>query len=109
MLRRCPRPKRCRQQIFQREVKARFDAAFAPEIGFVERLVWFWSNHFCVSADVTVSTTGAYEREAIRPHVIGRFADMLLASAGHPAMLFYLDNSRSIGPKSVAGLVNTPG
>ena len=38
-------------QIFQREVKARFDAAFAPQIGFVERLVWFWSNHFCVSAD----------------------------------------------------------
>jgi uncharacterized protein (DUF1800 family) len=97
------------QQIFQREVKARFDAAFAPQIGFVERLVWFWSNHFCVSADVTVSTTGAYEREAIRPHIIGRFSDMLLASAGHPAMLFYLDNSRSIGPKSVAGLVNTRG
>ena len=52
---------------------------------------------------------GAYEREAIRPHVLGRFADMLLASAGHPAMLFYLDNSRSIGPKSAAGLVNTRG
>jgi uncharacterized protein (DUF1800 family) len=96
-------------QNFQREVKARFEAAFAPEIGFVERLVWFWSNHFCVSADVTVSMTGAYEREAIRPHVLGRFADMLLASAGHPAMLFYLDNSRSIGPKSVAGLVNNTG
>jgi uncharacterized protein (DUF1800 family) len=97
------------QQIFFREVKARFDATFAPEIGFVERLIWFWSNHFCVSADVTVSTTGAYEREAIRPHVLGRFADMLLACEGHPAMLFYLDNSRSIGPKSVAGLVNTRG
>ena len=97
------------QQIFFREVKARFDAAFAPEIGFVERLIWFWSNHFCVSADVTVSTTGAYEREAIRPHVLGRFADMLLACEGHPAMLFYLDNSRSIGPKSVSGLVNTRG
>ena len=97
------------QQNFQREVKARFDAAIAPEIGFVERLVWFWSNHFCVSADVTISLTGGYEREAIRTHVLGRFADMLLASAGHPAMLFYLDNSRSIGPKSVAGLVNNTG
>ena len=97
------------QQNFQREVKARFDAALAPEIGFVERLVWFWSNHFCVSADVTISLTGGYEREAIRTHVLGRFADMLLASAGHPAMLFYLDNSRSIGPKSVAGLVNNTG
>ena len=39
------------QQIFLREAKARLDAAIAPEIGFVERLVWFWSNHFCVSAD----------------------------------------------------------
>ena len=97
------------QQIFFREVKARFDAAFAPEIGFVERLIWFWSNHFCISADVTVSMAGGYEREAIRPHVLGRFADMLLACEGHPGMLFYLDNSRSIGPKSVAGLVNTRG
>ncbi len=97
------------QQLYFREVKARFDAAFAPEIGFVERLIWFWSNHFCISADQVQSMSGGYEREAIRPHVLGRFADMLLASAGHPAMLFYLDNSRSIGPKSVAGLVNTRG
>ena len=97
------------QQIFLREAKARLDAAIAPEIGFVERLIWFWSNHFCISADVTVSMAGGYEREAIRPHVLGRFSDMLQASAGHPGMLFYLDNSRSIGPKSVAGLVNTRG
>jgi len=96
-------------QIFFKEVKARFDAALSPEIGFVERLVWFWSNHFCISADVTQSMAGGYEREAIRPHVLGRFGDMLLACEGHPAMLFYLDNSRSIGPKSVAGLVNTRG
>ena len=97
------------QQIFFREAKARLDAAIAPEIGFVERLIWFWSNHFCISADVTQSMAGGYEREAIRPNVLGRFPDMLLASAGHPAMLFYLDNSRSIGPRSVAGLVNTRG
>jgi len=97
------------QQLYFREVKARYDAAFAPEIGFVERLIWFWSNHFCISADQVQSMAGGYEREAIRPHVLGRFGDMLLASAGHPAMLFYLDNSRSIGPKSVAGLVNTRG
>jgi uncharacterized protein (DUF1800 family) len=97
------------QTIYFREVKARFDAALAPEIGFVERLIWFWSNHFCISADQVQSMAGGYEREAIRAHALGRFADMLLASAGHPAMLFYLDNSRSIGPKSVAGLVNTRG
>ena len=46
---------------------------------------------------------GAYEREAIRPHVLGRFADMLLAVETHPAMLIYLDNARSIGPNSPAG------
>ena len=47
---------------------------------------------------------GAYEREAIRPHVLGKFADMLLAVESHPAMLYYLDNAQSIGPNSIAGL-----
>jgi uncharacterized protein (DUF1800 family) len=97
------------QQILLAETKARLDAAFDAELGFVERLVWFWSNHFCISADKIPSMTGAYEREAIRPHVLGRFADMLLAAEGHPAMLFYLDNSASIGPKSVAGINRSRG
>ena len=46
---------------------------------------------------------GAFEREAIRPHVLGRFADMLIAVETHPAMLRYLDNVRSIGPNSIVG------
>jgi uncharacterized protein (DUF1800 family) len=50
-----------------------------------------------------VPLCGAFEREAIRPHVTGRFADMLLASTSHPAMLIYLDNAQSIGPDSPAG------
>jgi uncharacterized protein (DUF1800 family) len=91
------------RQIFLDEAKARFDAATRSEIGFVERLVWFWSNHFCVNADATVMA-GGYEREAIRPHVVGRFADMLQAAEGHPAMLLYLNNALSIGPDSVAGI-----
>src|ERR671938_664955 len=99
-----PAPPELPQQIFFSEAKARIDAAVGAEIGLVERLVWFWSNHFCVSADVVQSFAGGYEREAIRPHVLGKFADMLLAVEGHPAMLIYLDNARSIGPKSVAGL-----
>lgn len=69
----------------------------------VERLVAFWSNHLCVSsrAGVTVGAmAGAYEREAIRPFVLGRFADMVRASAQHPAMLVYLDNAASTGPQS---------
>src|SRR5262245_43104494 len=88
------------QQIYLAEAKARFDAALGAEIGFVERLVWFWSNHFCVSADKgnVRQICGAYERKAIRAHVLGRFGDMLLAAESHPAMLVYLDNARSIGP-----------
>jgi uncharacterized protein (DUF1800 family) len=70
---------------------------------FVERLVAFWSNHLCVSVGgkiLVAPLAGAYEREAIRPHVLGRFEDMVLASAKHPAMLVYLDNFQSIGPGS---------
>ena len=47
---------------------------------------------------------GPYEREAIRPHVLGRFADLLLAVESHPAMLFYLDNVQSMGANSIAGI-----
>jgi uncharacterized protein (DUF1800 family) len=96
-------------ELFRKEVKARLDTAMAAELGFVERLVWFWSNHFCISADVTQSMAGGFEREAIRPQVLGRFADMLQAVESHPAILFYLDNTRSIGPKSVAGLIGRTG
>jgi uncharacterized protein (DUF1800 family) len=92
------------QQLLLGEAKVRFDAAATSEIGFVERLVWFWSNHFCISADKTVAMAGPYEREAIRPHVLGRFADLLSAVESHPAMLFYLDNVESMGPNSVAGI-----
>jgi uncharacterized protein (DUF1800 family) len=97
------------RQMFLREVRARLDAASLPEIGFAERLVWFWSNHFCVSAFKVPNMAGGFEREAIRPHILGRFADMLLAVEGHPAMLFYLDNAASIGPNSVAGINRTKG
>jgi uncharacterized protein (DUF1800 family) len=92
------------QQIIQSEAKARFDAAAGAELGLVERLVWFWSNHFCISADKIVAMAGAYEREAIRPHVLGRFADLLQAVESHPAMLFYLDNVESMGADSIVGI-----
>jgi uncharacterized protein (DUF1800 family) len=101
-----PTPER---QNFLKEVRARLDAALDAEVGFAERLVWFWSNHFCVSAYVVPNMAGGYEREAIRPHILGRFADMLLAAESHPAMLFYLDNAMSFGPHSVAGINRTRG
>ncbi|HEY2135082.1 MAG TPA: DUF1800 family protein [Xanthobacteraceae bacterium] len=94
------------QQIFLEEAQARINAALGAEIGFAERLAWFWSNHFCVSMDKGQirALAGAYEREAIRPHVLGRFADMLQAVESHPAMLIYLDNQGSVGPNSIAGI-----
>ena len=93
-------------KLFRAEAQARFDKAVRAKAGFVERLVGFWSNHFCVSVakdNIVRASAGAFEREAIRPFVLGRFADMLLAVERHPAMLFYLDNQQSIGPESRAG------
>jgi uncharacterized protein (DUF1800 family) len=92
------------QQIVQNEASARFDAAVNSDIGFVERLVWFWSNHFCISADKDIAMVGAYEREAIRSHVLAPFGDMLAAVESHPGMLFYLDNVRSMGAASIEGI-----
>nr|WP_047575486.1 DUF1800 family protein [Methylobacterium sp. ZNC0032] len=91
---------------YRDEVKARVDLALAAETGFGERLVMFWSNHFCIGAtksNLCRIMAGAYEREAIRPHVFGRFEDMLIAAESHPAMLDFLDNRQSIGPNSPAG------
>ncbi len=101
-----PRKPSPEQGIFRDEALARLRRAIEARVGFAERLVMFWSNHFCVSADkggISRVTAGAFEREAIRPHVLGRFADMLVAVASHPAMLHYLDNAQSVGPDSVAG------
>ena len=86
------------------EVGARARAAITTQSDFLERLVHFWSNHFAVSVDklAVLGLAGAMEREAIRPHVLGNFADMLRAVEQHPAMLLYLDNHLSIGPDSQA-------
>ncbi len=72
---------------------------------FRERLVDFWMNHFTVSrrAGAVGALPPTLEREAIRPHLTGRFADMLVAATRHPAMLIYLDNHSSIGPNSRLG------
>ncbi|MGY3548154.1 uncharacterized protein (DUF1800 family) [Bradyrhizobium sp. USDA 4472] len=94
------------QKTFRAEALARLQRAMLVDCGFTERLVVFWSNHFCVSAskgELARMWAGAFEREAIRPHVLGRFADMLKAVEQHPAMLFFLDNQQSLGPDSRAG------
>ena len=76
-----------------------------PTSPFVERLVHFWANHFAVSVDKlpVIGLAGLLEFEAIRPHLFGRFSDLLLAVEQHPAMLVYLDQAQSIGPNSQAG------
>ena len=102
-----PQPLNVIQKTFRAEALARFQHATLAEVGFVERLVAFWSNHFCISANKGEPAriwAGAFEREAIRPHVLGRFADMLRAVEQHPAMLFFLDNQQSLGPNSRAGI-----
>lgn len=65
---------------------------------FEEVMVDFWFNHFNVSAEKNRVRwmVNAYEREAIRPHVFGRFRELLGATAKHPAMLWYLDNWMSV-------------
>jgi len=87
-------------------VGARTSVALASATPFVERLVHFWSNHFAVSVDkvAVIGLAGAFEFEAIRPHVLGRFRDMLGAVERHPAMLLYLDQAESVGPDSMLGL-----
>lgn len=90
-------------EIAAAEMGAALTTRVTTDRPFVERLVAFWSNHLCVSIGAKILVAplaGSYERDAIRPHVLGRFEDMVLASAKHPAMLVYLDNAQSIGPNS---------
>jgi uncharacterized protein (DUF1800 family) len=90
--------------VYVDETVARFTHAVSTDRPFLERLTQFWTNHFAVSIDkvAVLGLAGAMEREAIRPHVTGSFADLLLAVEKHPAMLLYLDNHASIGPRSRA-------
>jgi uncharacterized protein (DUF1800 family) len=94
------------RQAYLEAIGARTASALQTTTPFVERLVHFWANHFAVSTDkqAVVGLAGAFEADAIRPHVLGRFEDMLLAVERHPAMLLYLDQARSIGPDSPAGM-----
>lgn len=87
------------------QTDARFKVATSTDYPFHERLVQFWTNHFAVSADKqpVSALAGAFENEAIRPHLGGSFFELLLAVEQHPVMILYLDNQRSIGPGSELG------
>lgn len=97
--------RRAIQQVTLAEMQSALALRVTTERPFVERLVAFWTDHLCVSAGAKILVAplaGRYERDVIRAHVLGRFEDMVLASARHPAMLIYLDNAQSIGPESPA-------
>ena len=100
-------------QRFDAEMEARYNGAYADaDIGFDERLVMFWTNHFAIATSKSRAvriTAGAYEREAIRPNIFGRFTDLVLAVETHPAMLTFLDNASSIGPDSRVGEIKGRG
>ena len=84
------------------DARSRLATAALTKRPFAERLHWFWSNHFTVSLakGSARGLVGAFERDAIRPHVGGRFETLLVAATTHPAMLRYLDNTQSAGPRS---------
>ncbi len=99
-----PAPDR-RATLFRAEQAAWMAGRIATPLPFRERLVAFWLNHLTVSRreGAVAPLAGAYAREAIRPHVTGRYEAMLAAAVRHPAMLLYLGQASSVGPDSRAG------
>jgi uncharacterized protein (DUF1800 family) len=100
-----PPAERMTGRLLRTEAVAALQWRIDSRMPFRERLVAFWSNHFAVAVrqGPAGAVAAAFVREAIRPHVNGSFADMLLAVMRHPAMLFYLDNAQSVGPQSPQG------
>ncbi len=90
------------RHIVQADVRARLGTAALSTRPFNERLALFWANHFTVSMakGSARGIVGAFEREAIRPHIGGNFEALLTAAVHHPGMLRYLDNDNSAGPDS---------
>ena len=90
------------REVIVADARSRLLTAATSTRPFAERLHLFWANHFTVSLakGATRGLVGAFERDAIRPHIAGPFETMLLASTTHPAMLRYLDNVQSAGPHS---------
>jgi uncharacterized protein (DUF1800 family) len=84
-------------------VNTRLNIALSSNTDFAERLVHFWANHFAISVDKAIISglAGNFEFEAIRPNIMGSFAELLRASTFHPAMLLYLDQAQSLGPNSI--------
>ena len=91
---------------YRAQVLARAQSAALTSRPFAERLVHFWTSHFAVSADkgAVLGIAGTLENEAIRPHLGGRFVELLTAVEQHPAMIAFLDNQYSVGKDSEQAL-----
>ncbi|MEM7213432.1 MAG: DUF1800 domain-containing protein, partial [Pseudomonadota bacterium] len=96
--------KQMRRDAMQDAAQVVFQRALS-EHGFYERLSAFWSDHFTISGRNAGQffLASTFEPEAIRPHVMGTFGDMLVSVVRHPVMLNYLDQVSSFGPNSRAG------
>ena len=96
---------------YRAQVLARAQSAALTTRPFAERMVHFWTNHFAVSADkgAVFGIAGTLENEAIRPHIGGRFVDLLTAVEQHPAMVAFLDNQYSVGKDSEMALSPSAG
>jgi uncharacterized protein (DUF1800 family) len=94
------------RDVYRAAVNASVGSAVMSPTPFIDRLVHFWANHFAVSTEKpqVAALAGTFEMEAIRPHVLGRFDDMLVAVQRHPAMQLFLDQTRSVGPDSMSAL-----
>jgi uncharacterized protein (DUF1800 family) len=88
--------------ILEQATEARLLRAVESPRQLEEVMVNFWFNHFNVFAQKGLDYLwiGSFEQEAIRPYALGRFRDLLGATARHPAMLFYLDNWQNTAPNS---------
>jgi uncharacterized protein (DUF1800 family) len=88
------------RQVTQQAIGARLWRSIYSDRQLQEVMVDFWYNHFNVYAEKGLDRlwVGAYEQQAIRPHALGKFRDLLGATARHPAMLFYLDNWQNSAP-----------
>lgn len=91
--------------LYEAAAGARLNAALVTDTPFAERLVHFWANHFSIGGRMASmrALAGGYERDAIRPHIMGSFRKLLGAAEQHPAMLMYLNQVKSIGPNSPVG------
>jgi len=94
--------RRAARIVVQQAMGARLYRAVAAPNQLQEVMTTFWFNHFNIFAGKGLDYLwiGAYEEQAIRPHALGRFRDLLGATAKHPAMLFYLDNWQNTAPDS---------